>query len=222
MKPRAVLWLIAVAAVLIWTQPAEAHIEGGAATGFVRGFEHPWSGWDHIFAMVAVGIWGAQLGAPAVWVLPVAFPMVMAFGGFLGLLGLEVPEIGVEVGIALSAVLLGIMVLAEVRPKKLIFAAILVGVFGLFHGYAHGHELPRDQANLNGGLVYSIGFVIATGTLHALGITIGLVHRWPTGKIALRGAGAIIAIGGIYFLWEATMGGQGAPTTAPVAMVSRQ
>jgi urease accessory protein len=216
-------WLLAFAVMLFWAQTAHAHAEHGEATGFLRGFEHPWSGWDHIMAMVAVGLWGAQLGAPAIWLLPVAFPMVMAFGGFLGLMGLEVPAIVSEGGIALSALLLGIMVLGEVRSNKkgfLVFAAALVGVFGLFHGYAHGHELPRDQANLMGGLFYSIGFVVATGSLHALGIAIGLIHRWPAGKLALRGAGCVIALGGVYFLWEATHEeSEAAPTSAPAAMM---
>jgi len=101
--------------VLIWTSCAYAHVERGQATGFVTGFGHPWSGFDHVLAMIAVGIWGAQLGAPALWLLPVVFPMVMAQGAFLGLIGLPLP--GVEVGIALSALLLGAMVGGEVRPK---------------------------------------------------------------------------------------------------------
>ncbi len=109
--------------------------------------------------MVAVGLWGAQLGPPAVWLLPVAFPMVMAFGGTLGLVGVHLP--GVEIGIALSAIGLGAAVLFEAKPK-LAIAAALVGFFAIFHGHAHGTELP-EGAN---GLLYSIGFVIATGLLH--------------------------------------------------------
>jgi urease accessory protein len=146
--------------------------------------------------MLAVGIWGAQLGAPAIWLLPVAFPMVMAMGGFMGLVGIPLP--GTEIGIALSALLLGAMVCGEVRPKMWV-AVTLVGIFGLFHGHAHGTELPPGES----GLLYSLGFVIATGTLHATGITLGIVHRWPAGKIALRGAGAVICIMGAVFLWQA-------------------
>ena len=156
-----------------------------------------------IFAMVAVGLWGAQLGAPAVWLLPVVFPMVMAMGGFVGLVGFRLP--GYEIGIALSAVALGAMVLGEVRSNKkafLLFAAFLVGLFGLFHGYAHGRELPEGQS----GLLYSMGFVIATGVLHGLGIAIGMIHRWPAGKVVLRGAGAFIMLGGVFFLWGAVKG----------------
>ncbi len=146
--------------------------------------------------MIAVGLWGAQLGNPAIWVLPVTFPMVMAFGAMMGLLGIPVP--GIEVGIAVSAILLGIMVLAEVRPN-LAIAAVLVGFFAIFHGHAHGTELPPGQS----GLLYSMGFVIATGVLHGVGISIGLIHRWPSGRIALRAAGGFIAVMGVIFLWQA-------------------
>jgi urease accessory protein len=185
-----------LAAFLLLTQTAHAHIEHGEAGGFASGFHHPWSGADHIIAMIAVGLWGAQLGAPAIWLLPVVFPMVMAMGGFMGLVGIPLP--GVEIGIALSALLLGAMVCGEIRPK-LIVAAILVGAFGLFHGHAHGTELPPGQ----NGLLYSLGFVIATGTLHAVGITLGFVHRWPAGKLAIRVAGAAISVLGAVFLWQA-------------------
>jgi urease accessory protein len=175
---------------------AAAHIVKGEAIGFVSGFLHPVSGWDHIIAMVAVGIWGAQLGRPAIWVLPVTFPLVMAFGGFLGLIGLNLP--GSEIAIAISGLCLGAAVALEWRPK-LVAAAILVGLFGLFHGYAHGHELPPGQ----NALLYSMGFVLATGLLHATGIAIGLIHRWKPGQLALRAAGAAICCGGAFFLWSA-------------------
>ena len=180
----------------LMTHPALAHVQAGEAAGFTTGLRHPWSGWDHILAMVAVGIWGAQLGAPAIWLLPVTFPMVMAFGGFLGLIGVHLP--GVEFGIAASALLLGVMVCVEARPR-LIWAAVLVGIFGLYHGHAHGTELPPGQ----NGMLYSMGFVIATGCLHALGIGLGLIHPWPAGKWALRVAGGGIAIMGLCFLWKA-------------------
>ncbi len=191
------LTLPAIAAAFVaLSQTAHAHIEKGEVGGFASGFKHPWSGADHIVAMLAVGIWGAQLGAPAIWLLPVAFPMVMAMGGFMGLVGIPLP--GVEIGIALSALLLGAMVCGEVRPK-LAVAVVLVGIFGLFHGHAHGTELPPGQS----GLLYSLGFVIATGTLHAVGISLGLVHHWRAGKLALRGAGAVISVMGAVFLWQA-------------------
>jgi urease accessory protein len=181
---------------LLVATPALAHVERGQAAGFFTGLSHPVSGLDHVLAMVAVGLWGAQLGAPAMWLLPVIFPMVMAMGGMIGLLGIPLPF--VEVAIALSAVLLGIMVMTEARPP-VAAAAVLVGFFAVFHGHAHGTELPAGQS----GLLYSMGFVMATGCLHGVGIAIGLIHRWPAGKIALRIAGAGVALGGAFFLWRA-------------------
>ena len=188
---------LAVAAMLAtFASPAFAHILAGEARGFLTGFLHPISGLDHVLAMVAVGLWGAQLGAPAIWLLPITFPMVMAFGGFLGLLGVPLP--GVEIGIAASAVLLGAAVMTERRPP-LYAAAALVAFFAVFHGHSHGAELPPGQ----NALLYSLGFVVATGCLHAIGIAIGAVHRWPTGKIALRVAGGGVGLAGLFFLWRA-------------------
>jgi len=190
------VFFLVSAAYLLWATSAYAHVDRGEAAGFLTGLQHPWSGLDHILAMIAVGLWGAQLGNPALWVLPVTFPMVMSFGAMMGLLGIPVP--GVEIGIAVSAILLGTMVLAEVRPK-LVIAAVLVGIFAIFHGHAHGTELPLGQS----GLLYSMGFVIATGVLHGIGIAIGLIHHWPFGRIVLRCTGGFIAVMGVYFLWEA-------------------
>jgi len=182
------LWLIVL--------PAWAHEQTGQVAGFVTGLLHPVSGLDHVLAMVAVGLWGAQLGAPAIWLLPVTFPLVMAVGGFVGLLGVPLP--GGEVGIAASAILLGAMVATESRPP-LWLATVLVAFFAVFHGHAHGSELPAGES----GLLYSAGFVVATGALHASGILVGLVHRWRSGRIALRGAGAAVGVAGLLFLWRA-------------------
>jgi len=181
---------------LAWAQTAWAHVEGGQAAGFITGLQHPWSGLDHVLAMIAVGLWGAQLGSPALWLLPIAFPMMMAVGAMMGLIGIPVP--GVEIGIALSAIVLGAMILGEVRPK-LALAIAMVGIFAIFHGHAHGTELPEGQS----GLLYSMGFVIATGCLHGLGVALGLVHHLPAGRLALRGAGTFIAAMGMFFLWRA-------------------
>ena len=182
--------------IALWPASAFAHVQQGEAAGFLTGFLHPISGLDHVLAMVAVGLWGAQLGAPAIWVLPVAFPLVMAMGGMLGLMGVPVP--GIEYGIAASAILLGAAVMFEVRAS-LVVTALLVGVFAIFHGHAHGTELPPGQS----ALLYSMGFVIATGCLHALGIGIGAVHRWTWGQKLLRAAGAVVAVGGVFFMWKA-------------------
>jgi urease accessory protein len=187
-------WLLAAGCVIAW--PVIAHEQPGQATGFVTGLLHPVSGLDHVLAMVAVGLWGVQLGAPAIWLLPVTFPLVMAFGGFLGLVGVPLP--GVELGIATSAILLGAMVALLARPP-LALAALLVAFFAIFHGHAHGTELPAGQS----GLLYSVGFVVATGVLHAVGISIGLVHRWSAGRIVLRAAGVAVSLAGVFFFWRA-------------------
>lgn len=195
-RTRQVILTLALAAALAGLPlPAWAHAQEGRASGFITGFLHPISGWDHVLAMIAVGVWGAQLGAPAIWLLPVAFPMVMALGGTMGLLGIPLPL--TELGIALSAIVLGAMVLAEARPPLWIAAAI-VAVFAVFHGHAHGTELPPGED----GLLYSAGFVVATGCLHGVGIAIGLVHRWASGRLALRAAGALVALAGVFFVWR--------------------
>jgi urease accessory protein len=188
--------LLATSLILAASVRAEAHVQQGQAAGFITGLRHPISGLDHVLAMIAVGLWGAQLGAPAVWMLPVTFPLLMACGGFLGLVGVPIP--GVEFGIALSAVLLGLMVAREARPA-VGFAAGLVAFFAVFHGHAHGTELPQGQS----GLLYSVGFVVATGCLHGLGIALGLVHRWPLGRVALRAAGVAVAAAGVVFFMRA-------------------
>lgn len=180
------LFLYAVAS------PAFAHTEAGVAGGLVSGFLHPIFGLDHLVAMVAVGLWGAQLGKPAIWLLPVTFPLIMALGGVAGVAGIPLPAI--EIGIALSALVLGLMVLFSLRPP-LVIAALLVGFFAIFHGHAHGTELPT-AANP---LAYGVGFVVSTGLLHLAGITLGLLTRWPLGTRAIRGLGGMIAALGVYF-----------------------
>jgi urease accessory protein len=187
----------AVALALVLAPVAAlAHQETGQAAGFLAGLAHPVSGLDHVLAMIAVGLWGAVLGPPAIWVLPVAFPMVMAFGGLMGLLGFPLP--GVEIGIAVSAVVLGALVLAEVRPP-LWLAALIVAFFAIFHGHAHGRELPEGTS----ALLYSLGFVVATGLLHAFGILLGVAHRWAAGRRLVQLAGGGVALAGLFFLWRA-------------------
>jgi urease accessory protein len=184
---------LSAAAALLLPSPVSAHILASEASGFVSGFKHPISGFDHILAMVSVGLWGAQLGVPALWLLPVTFPIVMACGGFLGLIGVPMP--GGEIGIALSALLLGTAVMTQWRPP-LLAAAVLVGMFALYHGHAHGAELPVGES----ALLYSVGFVMATGCLHLIGIGAGILYCWDWGRRALRAAGAGVAMGGVFFL----------------------
>ena len=185
--------LAMVAILLAYASAASAHEATGITGGFLSGFMHPLLGWDHVVAMVAVGLWGAFLGSPAIWVLPVVFPLVMAFGGALGVVGVPIPA--VETGIAASAVVLGAMVAFAVRPPIWV-AAVIVGAFAIFHGHAHGTELP----NAANPLAYSLGFVISTGLLHLSGIAFGLLVRWPVGKVAVQAGGGLIALAGIGFL----------------------
>jgi urease accessory protein len=187
-----------IAALLILSlctaSPAFAH-SGGVIGGLQSGLLHPTTGLDHVVAMVAVGLWGGILGGTTMWQLPVIFPIVMACAGALGALGVPVP--GIETGIALSGVVLGLMVLFLVRPPIAV-AVVLVGAFAVFH--AHGTELPEAANPLS----YALGFVVATGALHLAGIAFGLLMKWPSGLIAVRAAGAGIAVaGGAFLTWLA-------------------
>jgi len=190
---RLVLALVLAIAALVVAQPAFAHEQAAAGGGLVRGLLHPLSGMDHLIAMVAVGIWGAQLGAPAIWVLPITFPMVMAVGGVLGVLRIPLPM--PEVVVALSALVLGAAVAMRLR-LPFAAAAVVVAVFAIFHGHAHGAELP-SSANP---LAYGVGFVVATGLLHLCGIVIGTLTRWPVGERVIQALGVVIAGLGCYFL----------------------
>src|SRR5882672_436978 len=192
-RSRGGLLLVAGLVVLLAAPPASAHGIGGPLFGFIGGLAHPLFGPDHVVAMVAVGLWGAFLGAPAIWLLPIVFPLVMALGGVIGILGVPLP--GVEVGIAVSAIVLGLMVALAARPPLWV-AAVLVGAFAIFHGHAHGAELPPGAD----AVAYSVGFVVATGMLHLCGIAFGLLARWPAGRVAVRAAGGAIALAGAVFL----------------------
>lgn len=186
--------MIVLTMVLLAPLVAIAHADAGDTTGgFLAGFFHPLLGWDHVVAMVAVGLWGAFLGAPAIWLLPVVFPLVMSIGGVLGVAGVPIPA--VETGIALSAIVLGGMVAAAARPPLWV-AAVLVGLFAIFHGHAHGTELPASANPL----LFSLGFVMATGLLHVCGIAFGLLTRWPAGRVAVRTVGGSITLVGLAFL----------------------
>jgi len=179
--------------VIALSAPALAHPQSGVGLGFKSGFLHPLSGLDHILAMVSVGIWGSQLGKPAIWLLPVTFPMVMAFGGVLGVRGVPIPA--VEIGVAVSALVLGLLIALSVRPP-LWTAAVVVGLFAIFHGYAHGKELPHAAQPL----AFGMAFVLATGMLHVFGISLGTLHQWPSGARVLRLLGAGVACVSVFLV----------------------
>jgi urease accessory protein len=186
--------LLPVAAItFLMAQPALAHEQAGVGGGLVSGLLHPLTGLDHLIAMVAVGIWGAQLGAPAIWVLPITFPLVMAIGGVLGILHVPLPA--PEMIVALSALVLGGAVASRLK-LPFAAAAAVVAVFAIFHGHAHGAELP-GSANP---LAYGVGFVLSTGLLHLCGIAIGTLNRWPLGERVIQALGVMIALLGGYFL----------------------
>jgi len=182
--------------LLVFPVMAWAHQSGDIAGGLVSGLIHPITGLDHVVAMVAVGLWGAQLKRPAIWILPVVFPLIMAIGGAIGVAGIKIP--GIEIGIALSAIVLGILIFFEAKPPLWI-AIIIVAFFAIFHGYAHGAELPASAQPL----AYAVGFVVMTGMLHVCGIIIGTIHKWKSGQLIVRILGGLVSLTGVYFLVNA-------------------
>ncbi len=185
--------LSALSFTLLSTSVA-AHTGEGINSGFASGFWHPILGWDHVVAMVAVGLWGAFLGMPAIWILPVVFPLVMALGGAMGVIGVPLPA--VETGISVSGVVLGLLIAFAVRAPIWV-AAVIVGVFAVFHGHAHGTELPEAFSAYG----YAVGFVVGTGLLHLVGIAFGFLTTSRAGTVAVRGAGGVIALVGAAFLF---------------------
>lgn len=186
--------LTAIFACMI-AAPAEAHIGTGLPGGFASGFRHPFTGIDHLLAMVAVGLWGAFLKRPLIYVLPVIFPLMMVFGAIFGMY--SVPWARVEMGVAASVLVLGCCILFALRAPVWLACSIVAG-FALFHGYAHGKELPSAADPIG----YSVGFVLATGSLHILGITVGLLDDVPGGKLITRALGGIIAGVGSIFVYQ--------------------
>ena len=146
---------------------ASAHVGVGETHGFVHGFSHPLSGIDHILAMVAVGLFAAHLGGRALWLVPLTFVSVMALAGIAGMAGVQLPF--VEIGIGMSVVVLGLAVAFQFSVTTLV-AMTFVGFFAIFHGHAHGAEMPETMS----GLSYGAGFVCATALLHAIGVSLGL------------------------------------------------
>lgn len=183
-------------AAMTIASPAIAHFDSSLAGGFGAGVRHPLSGPDHLLAMVAVGLWGAFLGRPLIYLLPIIFPTVMAFGGAMGMAHVPMPP--VEIGIALSVLLLGGAIALALKPP-IWAAASMVGAFAIFHGYAHGSELP----SIADPIAFSVGFVLATGSLHIAGIALGSIADRPGGTGIVRTIGGAIAACGIWFLYQA-------------------
>jgi urease accessory protein len=184
------------AALLAAPTAAFAHTGVGDTHGFAHGFVHPISGIDHILAMVTVGIFAYQLGGRALWLVPATFVLVMAGGGALGIAGVPVPY--VEVGIALSVIVLGAVVALGIQAA-LAVAMGLVGFFAIFHGHAHGAEMPPDAA----GAAYGLGFMAATALLHLTGIGVGFLIGFAGtayGNTVYRVAGSLVALAGVGLL----------------------
>jgi urease accessory protein len=199
-RPRHILTALAVLSSLAaFASPASAHSGTGLVGGFISGFLHPVTGWDHLLAMVSVGLWGAVLGRPLIVALPVIFPVLMVVGAFLGMVNVPLPP--VELGIALSVLILGGVIAAGYKAPVWL-ACTVVAIFAVFHGYAHGKELPSAADPIG----YSTGFVLSTGLLHVGGIVIGLLNDSEKGKWIVRGIGAAIAAAGCFFVVQAFSG----------------
>lgn len=177
---------------------AFAHTGVGDTAGFAHGFLHPLTGLDHVLAMVMVGVFAWQLGGRALWLVPATFVALMAVGGALGVAGIGVPF--VEAGIALSVIVLGAIVALRIQAPVAVAMAV-VGLFAIFHGHAHGSEMPESAA----GLAYGLGFMLATALLHAAGVGLGFLIGWAAerkGPIVVRTAGAAAALAGVAILAE--------------------
>lgn len=186
------MWL----ALLLISSYAEAHTGPGAHTGMGGGWLHPLSGLDHLLAMLAIGAWSCQMGGRAIWIVPSAFVGSMILGGLLGFQQFNLP--GVELGITLSVVLLGLAIGLE-RTFPVIIAALAVGIFGLFHGYAHGYEMPV----MDNKLTYTLGFVATTITLHVVGaVTALLLLKLSSGSRILRLLGWACALSGAWLMFQ--------------------
>jgi urease accessory protein len=185
--------IAATALILVGLHSAALAHVGFHPAGLGDGIAHPLSGIDHVLAMVAVGLWASQMRWPAWWVLPLTFPAAMAVGAALGFAGVALPW--TEIGIAVSVLVLG-LVIAFARRPPLAVSVVLIALFALVHGYAHGAELPASAP----GFAYAIGFLTATLALHAIGLGFGWLANLSAGRLAMRGAGAAIAVAGIALL----------------------
>jgi urease accessory protein len=194
---KAILRAVSLAIALAgFPAAALAHVGVGDAQGLMHGFAHPITGIDHILAMVAVGMFAAYLGGKALWLVPASFVLMMAAGGTLGVAGVPVPF--VEIGIAASVIVLGLAIAVK-WSLPTIAAMGLVGFFAIFHGHAHGAEMPASVS----GIEYALGFMLATALLHMAGMGIGLgIGRigLRTSELALRASGSVIALAGMGIL----------------------
>lgn len=186
MKPSILLVLS-----FVFSSLALAHTGVGETAGFMHGFRHPIGGTDHLLAMAAVGLWAAQIGGRALWVVPCIFVGVMILGGVLGFSGAPIPFI--EEGISVSVLILGVLIAGAFR-FSLLHSALIVGFFAVFHGHAHGAEMP---ATIGAGS-YTVGFALATAMLHAAGMGLGILMQKTNLHIVTRFAGGAVALGGIY------------------------
>jgi urease accessory protein len=191
-RPSNLAALLGVAATCAAPAIAHAHTGLGVAQGFAGGAVHPVTGLDHLYAMLAVGLWAAQRGGKALWLVPLAFVAVMTVGGALGMAGASLPM--VEPGIAASVLVLGVLVAAAAR-LPLAASVILVGLFALLHGHAHGAEMPATVS----GLAYGLGFVSVTAALHLSGIAVAMGLQRIDLASAVRIAGGAVAACGLYF-----------------------
>lgn len=188
--------LVFVLLTLLIPSFAHAHIGAAAASGWVHGLSHPFSGLDHVCAMIAVGLWAAQMGGRALWRVPLAFVSVMMLGGLLGMAAISVPFI--EAGIVMSLLVLGVLIAAAVR-LPLPMSIAIVGVFAVFHGYTHGAEVPQSISSLG----YAAGFMLATALLHLSGMGVALLLKRLERAMLLRAAGGAVAVCGGYFFFVA-------------------
>lgn len=180
--------------LLFATSPALAHVDAShVATGFASGFAHPFTGLDHFLAMLAVGLWASQHRRAATWILPAMFPLMMIVGACVGVAGIQV--LGIETGIATSVALLGLLISFRVQLPTLASAGI-ISLFAMFHGYAHGVEMPIGASALS----FGVGFVLSTALIHALGMLAGLVAQKWTASRALQAGGLGIAAAGAYLI----------------------
>jgi urease accessory protein len=181
--------------VLLLAGAADAHTGHGAVSGLAAGFSHPLGGLDHMLAMIAVGVLGFQLRGRAMWALPATFVAMMVAGGLLGLGGVALPL--VELGIVGSGIVLGLAI-ALGRRLPVAMAAPLAGAFGIFHGHAHGAEMPAGASMWE----FGVGFVVATLLLHGMGITLARAVEMAGPNFATaatRISGAAIAVAGLAF-----------------------